>query len=70
MEEVKLNETQKGIIEEMKKNPQVTYWELSMKLNRNESNIGRNIRLLRLMGVIRRLGPRYKSVDRRWEVLK
>ena len=67
---MELHETQKKIIEEIKKNPEVTQWELAVKLNRNESNIGRNMRLLRLMGIIRRVGPRYQSVDRRWEVIK
>jgi len=70
MKRKELSETQKKIIEEVKKNPKVTQWELSIKLDRNERNIRGHMRLLKFMGILRRVGPRYNSVDRRWEVLK
>jgi len=70
MKRKELSETQKKIIEEVKKTPKVTQWELSIKLDRNERNIRGHMRLLKFMGILRRVGPRYNSVDRRWEVLK
>ena len=70
MDKEKLTENQKKIIEEMRKNPRITLWELSIIINMNESNIQKNVRKLREKGIIRRIGPHYRSVDRRWEVLK
>ena len=66
----KLCETQKKIIEEIKKNPKVTQWELSIKLDRNERNIRGHMRMLKFLGILRRVGPCYNSIDRRWEILK
>jgi len=70
MEQDKLTENQKTIIKEMDKNPRITQWELSVVMHLDESTVRKNIRILKLKGIVRRLGPRYKSVDRRWEVLK
>lgn len=65
-----LNETQKRIIEEMKKNPQITYWDLQLILKRSEKSVFRNIKKLKDLGIVKRHGPCHKSVNRRWEVLK
>jgi len=62
-------ERQKIIIEEMRKNPQITQWELSCILDVNTRTVERHVNKLKKKGFIKRLGPRYKSVDRRWEVL-
>ena len=63
-------EKQKRIIEEMRKNPQITYWDLQLILKISEKAVYKNIKKLKDAGIVRRLGPRYKSVDRRWEVLE
>lgn len=68
MSQEKINEIQKKIIEEIKKDPKVTQWNLSIKLDRNKANIGRHMRILRLMGIIRRVGPNHK--EGYWEILR
>lgn len=70
MKQDKLTEKQKIIIEQMKKNPRITQWELSIILDVNTRTIERNVKILKDKGMIKRLGPRYKSIDRRWEVLR
>lgn len=64
-----LTENQKRIIEEMRKNPRITHWELGRIIGIGADNITRNVRILKLKGLVRRIGPWYKSVDRYWEVL-
>jgi len=63
-------EKQKRIIEQMRKNPKVTYWDLQLILGISEKSVYKNIKKLKEAGIIKRMGPRYKSVYRRWEVLK
>lgn len=65
-----LHESQKTILQEMRKNPRITLGEISVKMGLNEVTVIRHVRILKLKGYLRRLGPRYKSVDRRWGVLK
>ena len=54
----------------MKKNPRITQWELSIILNVASSTIELHVKKLKEKGFIRRIGPHYRSIDRRWEVLK
>jgi len=54
----------------MRKNPKVTYWDLQLILGISEKSVYKNIKKLKEAGIIKRMGPRYKSVYRRWEVLK
>ena len=67
--EEELSKNQKRIIEEIRKNPQITHWELGMIIGIGTDNVTRNVRILKLKGLVRRHGPHYKSVDRYWEVL-
>ena len=65
-----LNENQKIIIEEMRKNPKITRYRLSIILEINDTSVGRNIRKLREKGIIRRVGPNQRGkANGHWEVL-
>lgn len=66
--EEKLTEIEKKIIEELKKDPKISQWKLSIKLNRNEANIRRHMRILKLVGILRRVGPNHK--DGHWEIIE
>lgn len=70
MKKDELTETQKTIIEQMRKNPRITQWELCRILGINTTSVCRNVKKLKRLGFVRRIGPRYKSIDRYWEVLK
>lgn len=70
MEEMKLNANQKVIVEQMRKNPGVTRYQLSVLLEINDTSVGRNIRKLRERGIIRRVGPNQRGkMNGHWEVL-
>jgi len=64
----KINPSQLKIIEELERNPKLSQWELSQKIGINDRNVRRNMRLLRLMGIVRRIGPNHK--DGHWEIIR
>ena len=49
MTKEKLNPNQIKIIEELKKDPKLSHWKLSIKLNINERNVQKNMQILKLM---------------------
>jgi len=67
----KLNKKQKLLIEEMKKDPQVSHRDLGYIFNVNSRTIERRVQKLREMGVMKRIGPNHRGKVRgRWIVLK
>ena len=63
----KLNINQRKIITEIKKNQYITQKELSKIIGINEKNIRNNIRKLKDLGIIKRVGPDKGGY---WEILK
>lgn len=62
---IKLTETQKNILLEIKKNNQSTIIELSRLLHLNETTISRNLKVLVEKGIIERIGSRKTG---HWEI--
>ncbi len=63
----RLNKNQKKIILEIRKNKYITQKELSKIIGINEKNIRNNIRTLKNLGIIRRIGPDKGGY---WELIK
>lgn len=55
---VKLNEIQKEIIINMKNNSKITYYELEKILKRDRATVRRNVKRLKEMKIIERIGSR------------
>lgn len=75
MEQNKLTENQKRItptqarlLEALKKNPKTSICKLSVELEITERNLRYQVKILKLMGLLKRIGPNHK--DGYWEVLK
>jgi len=64
----KLTLNQTKVIEGLMKNPKISLYKLSIEININERNVRRHVRILKLMGLVRRVGPNHK--DGCWEVLE
>lgn len=64
---VRLNDTHKAIILEMRNNPNITISQIQNKLNQSESSINQNIRFLTQNEVIKRIGSRKQGY---WEVIE
>ncbi len=64
---VKITVLQKSLLFEIKNNSQVTYDELSLRLNTHRTTIMRNISTLKEKGKLKRVGP---DKGGHWEVLK
>lgn len=63
----KLTERQKKIMEEMKKNPKITYWDLQFVIGISDRSICKHVRKLKAIGLVKRVGPNYQGGH--WEVL-
>lgn len=71
MKERTLTEPKKRILEEMKKNPQISNRQLSLILDVHTRTIEQHVRYLREGGFIRRVRPNHRGKSRgHWEVLK
>ncbi len=66
-----MSETKKRILEEMKKNPRVSHWQLSLILDLHNVTVEKHVRRLRDWGYVKRVGPNHRGQsNRHWEVLK
>ena len=66
-EAVRLNETQRKILDEIRNNPNITKEQLSIKICKGKTTIDNGIKFLRENGRLRRIGSNKNGY---WEVME